>query len=425
MLQRIKHELKQGKTLITFSVLQAAGQILAMIVPLILAGFFSPELFGSYCLAKMIVFFFATLLISSSQTPFIVLANKERSKSGKINGSFSVQCVFLAASFCLFLAIVILFNKQLIAFAEINQGDLVFVLIAFVGLALKMFLCNLFMAMGHRTKNALAQLLFGVLLLCSVVVLYLTDKIGIRTVFSAYLVSSLIVVLVFVKTINFQQLFPFEIGKSYFKETFSFARWIMLGATAVYFINWGDNLVLKMYVPMSDIGAYNLAYQLFKGTLMLVFIVYTYFLPFVSEHIENPAKIRNYLSHKRLRLCIIGAICLGVLILIAPRLLSFVYKDAYENSAAVLRVLLIGSVVMLYAVFYHALLNAMKKYRIAQIANIVQVVLNLLLDLLLIPSMGIMGAAAGTVLAYVCHVIILESYFRLKCREIVAGGAVS
>ena len=100
--KKIKEELRQSKTLLTFTSLKAIGQTLGMIAPLVIAKFFSPELFGSYSLAKMIVFFFTTLLILSSQTPFIVFANQEKAKTGKINKAFSVQCVFLFLSLCLF-----------------------------------------------------------------------------------------------------------------------------------------------------------------------------------------------------------------------------------------------------------------------------------------------------------------------------------
>ena len=82
-----------------------------------------------------------------------------------------------------------------------------------------------------------------------------------------------------------------------------------------------------------------------------------------------------------------------------------------------MRTLLIAAGLMLYAIFYHPLLNALKKYRVAQAANITQVLVNLLLDFLLVPVMGMLGAAVATVLAYFCHVVIIETYFRVKLKK--------
>jgi len=419
MWQKIKQELKQGKTLITFSFLQATGQILAMVVPLVVAKFFSPELFGSYSLAKMVVIFFATLLISSSQTPFIVFAGKERSKSGKINRAFSVQCIFLAASLCAFAVTVVLFNKQIIAFAGINRGDLAFVLAAFVGLGLKIFICNLFMAMGQRIKCSIAELLFGALMLSFVSVLYLTDAIGIRTLFLTYLVSSLLVVLIFVKTIDFDQLLPLGADKSHFKEMFHFTKWVMLGTTAVYFTNWGDNLVLRLYVSMGDIGTYNLAYQVFKGMIALSLIIYVYFLPFVSQHIHDRTKMRDYLYRKRPRIFLLGCLVIAVSLVIGPNIIRAIYGNTYASSSAILRILLVAVVPMLHVVLYAPILNALKKYRVTQTVTTLQVAVNVILNLVLVPKMGLTGAAVATVVAYCFQSVIIEIYFRLRLKKLL------
>lgn len=419
MLRRIKHELEQGKTLITFTSLQATGQVLGMVAPLAVAKFFSPALFGSYALARMIAFFFLTLLISSSQTPFIVFANEERVHSGKINKTFTVQCVFLLLSFCIFAATTLPLSKYIIAFAKISSADLFFVLLAFVGLALKAFLCNLFMALGQRIKRSLAELAFGGLTLSLVLVLCLTDTISLRTVFLTYLVSALVVVLIFVKTIDFNQLFPFSIDKRHFKEMFNFTKWIMLGVTAVYFINWGDNLVLRLYVSMGDIGAYNLAYQVFKSVLSLTFIIHAYFLPFVTQHIHDRTKMREYLFKKRPRILLLGFVAVAAFFVAGPAILTAIYGNKYADSSAILRILLLALVPTLHAVLYAPILNALKKYKFTQTVNTLQVVLNVILNLLLVPRMGLIGAAIATVFAYFCQAAIIEIYFRLKLKKLL------
>lgn len=419
MLQKIEQELEQGKTLLTFILLQGVGQALGMIAPLVIAKSFSPELFGSYSLAKMIVFFFSTLLIASSQAPFIVFASRERMQSGKINKAFSVQCLFLLSSFCVFAGTVLVFNGHITTFAKISRGDLFFVLLAFVGLATKSFLSNLFMAMGHRIKNSFAELVFGGLTFFFVLVLCMTHTINLRAVFLIYFISAIIVVLVFIKTIDFDQLFPLVVDSRCLKGMFSFARWTMLGATAVYFINWGDNLVLRFYVSMEEVGTYNFAYQIFKGVLTLAFTVYAYFLPFVSQHIANAAKIKDFLSNKRPKIFLLGFLVIGVIFVFAPRIIKAVFGDAYSGSCTILRILLVGSVAKLYTSFYYLLLQSLKKYKVAQTVNFLQVLVNLLLDLVLVPIMGLLGAAVATVVAYLFRAVVFEVYFIVKARRLL------
>lgn len=416
MLRRIKEELSQGKTLLQFGFLSATGQALGMVGPLVVAKFFSPELFGRYSLAKMIVFFFSSLLMSSSQMPFVVHANQERAESGMINKSFSVQCTFFALGLCIFAVIALLLGKQIMLFAKINRVDLFFVMLAFVGIALKTFLCNLFMALGERIKNSFAELVFGFSSLALIFVLYLTDLINLRTVFLVYLLSACILIIIFIRTVDFKLLLPLSFNKEQFRAMFNFTKWIMFGATAVYFINWGDNLVLRYFVSMEDIGKYNLGYQVFKGVAMLIFIIHSYFLPFVSQHIDDSTRMRSYFYQKRPRIFLLGVIAIGLVFVLAPYGFKFVYGDVYQGSVATFTILLIGSIFLLYCIFYETVLYVTKAYKFIQAVSFVQVLLNLLLDLLLVPVMGMLGAAVATVLAYLCRAIIIEVYFRTKLK---------
>ena len=220
MLRRIGQELKQGKTLLQFGFLKGLGQALGMIVPLVIAKFFTEELFGSYSLAKMVIFFFSTLLIASSQTPFVVYANHERTQTGKINKSFSVQFAFFLFSIAAFVAVISVFGKQIRSLAEVSSVDLLFMALGYAGIALKSFFCNLFMALGQRIRNSLAEFVFGGLTLILVLSLSAIGAINLRTVFLVYFISATAVFAIFIKVIDFRQLLPFTFALAHFKKMF-------------------------------------------------------------------------------------------------------------------------------------------------------------------------------------------------------------
>ena len=417
MLEKIKDELRQGRTLLLFALLKFAGQGLGMIAPLAVARFFASErLFGSYCLAKMVVFFFAMLLIGSSQTPFVVFANQEKAKTGRINKTFSVQLVFLLLSLAIFAVTALLFGGYITRFAGIRAGDLVFVASAFAAMAAKSFICNLFMALGQRLKNAVADLVFAAATVVFIFVFYFADSINIRTVFLVYPASTIVLAAVVLPGVDFRQLLPLQFKRERLKEMFDFTKWMMLGGTAVYFINWGDNLVLRLYASMADIGTYNVAYQIFKGIVTFSFVAGRYFLPFVSQHIGDREKIRGYLYRKRPRLLAAGGACIVVVFVAVPYIFRLLYGGLYARGVLILRVLLVGAAVMFYSTFYSLLLQVTKGYRFLQVVNVVQVLLNLALDVVLVTRMGMLGAAVATVIAYLCRAVILEVHFHLRLR---------
>jgi len=170
---------------------------------------------------------------------------------------------------------------------------------------------------------------------------------------------------------------------------------------------------------MVDIGTYNLAYQVFKSVLSLTFIIHAYFLPFVTQHIHDRTKIREYLFKKRPRILLLGFVAVAAFFVAGPAILTAIYGDKYAGSSAILRILLLALVPTLHAVLYAPIINALKKYKFTQTVNTLQVVLNVILNLLLVPRMGLTGAAIATVFAYFCQAAIIEIYFRLKLKKLL------
>jgi len=424
MLITLKREFREGKNLLQFGFLAGVGQALGMIAPLVVAKFFaSEELYASYSLANMVVFLFLALLVASPQTPFIIFANQERARTGKINKAFSVRLSLLGLGVLVFFVLTLALNNLVCDFAKIGRLDLIFVVLAFVGLASKSLVTGLFMGTGQRIKSSAAELIFGATVLFGIIVFYRAQALNLRTVFLTYLMGGLAVVVLCVKLIDFGRLLPFAFDRQLFKQMVDFTKWVLLGATAVYFINWGGIVVLRVFcavgvVSMGDIGSYNLGYQIFKGVIMLTYIVGAYFLPFVSEHVEDEGKMRDYLYAKRPKILIVGFVLIGLFFVVAPYAFKMAYGDVYEGSVMVVRILLVGSAMMLYAIFYEPILNSLKRYKFIQAVNVTQVLLSLVGALVLVPLTGLAGAALATVFAYLFRAAAMKFYFEMRLKDV-------
>ena len=101
-----------------------------------------------------------------------------------------MQLVFLVFSFFIFALSILFFGRFIAAFAKISFIDLLFVASGFAGIALKTFLCNLFMAMGQRIKSSVAEVVFGIFSLILIFSFYAADRINLRTVFLIYPLSA-------------------------------------------------------------------------------------------------------------------------------------------------------------------------------------------------------------------------------------------
>ncbi|MGA2092863.1 MAG: polysaccharide biosynthesis C-terminal domain-containing protein [Sedimentisphaerales bacterium] len=418
MLNRIKKQLIEGKTLLLFGFLKG----LAQVVPLIIAYVFSENTFGTYSLAKMVVFFFITML-TTPQVPFVVYAGRERAETGKINKSFSIQATFFVFSIVLYVVLAVIFNGPIRRFAEVSVSDLICMSLGFVGIALSSFLSNLFLALGQRVKNSLSDLAYGVIMLAIIVGLAATGTLSIKTVFLTYFVSSIITLLIFAGTIPLRNLLPFDFSIIYFWKMFDFTKWVFMGATASFFIDWGDNAILKIFhATTGDIGQYSFAYQIFNGLAAMIYVLNSYFLPFVSENVRDSGKMRNYLYSKKPRILLFGLAILTVVFFACPYAFQIIYKGSYHSSVNILRILLIGCALVLYNTFYIPLMNAMKLYRFSQMVNVVHMIIKVILSLILIPMYGFYGAACGTIVSYLCLTVMYEYYYQIKIKRLLFGS---
>ncbi|MFH1371293.1 MAG: polysaccharide biosynthesis C-terminal domain-containing protein [Planctomycetota bacterium] len=416
MLRDIKNEIREGKTLFQFGFLKA----LSLITPLVIAGFFSEDMFGTYTLAKLVVFFFVTMLVTAPQVPFVVYASRERAETGKVNKSFSIQSVFFVLGIIVFTVVTIIFNRSICSFAEITVRDLIYVSFGFLGIALSSFVCNLFLAMGERVKSSLAEFTYGTINLGLVIAICLAGRLNIRTVFGAYFISGTAVLIVFARAIDIRALLPFRFDLDRFRQMFNFTKWVFIGAMATYFIDWSDNIILKIFsVPIADIGQYGLAYSIFNGVVSLIYILNSYFLPFVSENIKDSDRIREYLFRKRPRILLFGIVLLAVAFVVCPLFFKVVYPDSYHESVLILRILLVGCVMVLYNTFYIPLLNSLELYRFSQATNVAHMIIKVALNVALIRLWGFYGAAVGTVVSYLLVTVVYECYYQFKMKRLM------
>lgn len=420
ILNKLKEDLKQGKTLILFTSLQTSGSIIRMISPLVIAGIFTEQMWGRYSLCEPVVFFFSALFIISARNPFIVYANEERSQTGFIRKTFSVQCVFLAASVVLFLSVILIFGKSIAWIANIKQNELIYVSLAFFALIIKDFAGNLFMAMNQRIKNAILEISFGLLTLAFILIFYLLHWIDIKWIFLSYFFAALLVLAGTLFAINFKMLLPLFFDRKHLEKMLIFTFWGMAGAVSSYVINWAGVWLLKYYTgDIEQSGSYNLGFKFFKGFTILTYIASGYFLPHLSEHANNKEKIKAYLFHKRPRILLLGAACLALAWVISPYFLNLLYPGKFSAAGTVIRILIIGSFAFLYTAMYFPLFTALKKYKFIQIIIVTQVILNFAMSILLIPRYNLSGAAIATVLSYIYLAIAMECYYQLQIRTIL------
>lgn len=409
--------IKNNRNILNFALIKIFGEGTKFLFPILIAYLLNPEIYGSFSLSLMIVFFIITLFISSSQTPFIISASKENKKDKKINKSFTVQLIFFIFSiFTIFIGFVV-FKNTIILFTNLTQQEIIYLFFAYIGLSLRSLINSIFLGLNKKNISAFVDIIFGISQIILILFFYLIyNTTNINLIFSTYFISSIITIIILIPTFPIKKLTPLRLNKHILKKQWSHTKWQIFGLTAVYLINWGDNLVLKYFVSLEEIGIYNLSYQIFKGFINLTYIINSFYLPEISKNIENKQYLNNYFKNIRKNIIILGILILIITYFLIPIFFYF-YNDEFSASKNILYILLLGIIFKLWSVFYIPLFNVTKNYKYLQIMNIIQLILNIILDIILVIHWGIIGVAVATIISYIIRAIMDEIYFQLYIKE--------
>lgn len=160
-----------------------------------------------------------------------------------------------------------------------------------------------------------------------------------------------------------------------------------------------DFFVLGYYRNASDVGIYRVAYLL-AGSLTIFHASLTpIFKPLIVEvHEDTEAMISQYLLATRWVAMITLPVAVALLIL-PGTYLSLIFGDQYATSAVAFLILVVGHFLNIAVGPTSRILEAMGKTKLVFLNTAFLGVVNIGLDILLVPHYGLIGAAIGTAAA--------------------------
>ncbi len=170
--------------------------------------------------------------------------------------------------------------------------------------------------------------------------------------------------------------------------------------------SYADTLILAHMAGESAVGLYSVPYKITYAfqfiPLALGAALYPKFSYSFEHEKENIPKLLRQ-SIQYLFLCVIP-ISIGLSVL-APTIIPLIYTDAYTGSILTLQILLTGLIFSFLTFPLGALLNACNKQHIQTGIIACALVLNVILNIILIPAYSIIGAALAALLGNIFFVV--------------------
>ena len=117
----------------------------------------------------------------------------------------------------------------------------------------------------------------------------------------------------------------------------------------------------------------------------------------------------------------IGLVIIGLFL--SKYIIPFIFSSKYTESVPSFNILLITSIFYFVSIYLLPIVNAFDLILYSQIINIIRAGVNIAGDFILVPKMGIIGAAYGTLIAYFIGLILTIVLLIIK-RKLILGKAI-
>ncbi|MFH1317232.1 MAG: flippase [Candidatus Woesearchaeota archaeon] len=402
--------------------------ILSFVLVVLIARYLGDEGLGQYSFAFAFVSLFIVFIDLGLETFMIREVARDESKVRKYtNNILTIR---------LFAGVIVVLAATIIAKLSNLSNQMVFLI--FLG-SISLFLiqilyvfCVAFISLQKTAFDALFKLVERIAVFL-IVIWVLFSGYGILGLFFGIMAGSFIsVIFSFIITSIKLGLIKFQYEKEFWiyllKKSFPFL------ATNIFLVIYFriDTVMLGFITDYAVVGWYNAAYKLIDGLSFIPIVGLLAVYPAMSKFFKENKEYLKITFERTFKYMMMLAIPISIgTTFLAARLIEFVYKIEFAQSSLALQILIWAELFVFLNYVIGYLLNSINKQKLFAIVSGIAVVINIMLNFLLIPTLSLYGAAIATVITQLINFFMLYYFaskhgfklnlFKMSYKMIIAG----
>ncbi len=408
MLEKLKHLLKHSFVYsISNAAIKASGIIL---LPIYSANLTLAE-FGSLGIIEVTIVILVEIINLGQGQVLVMMINNDEYKTQKGEVFFTVF-IFSATVCALFLAVAEISLPYLVNLIDNPEVYYTYFRLSIYVIVLRI-LFNIFMSKIRADERSVLYSTTGVvklLLMLGLITYFVAfNNYKVEGILYSYIIAESLLLVALLPSM-LKQMFP-RISKEFIVEAVKFGFPLIFGSISMMMLNVSDRYIIKYFLTDEDVGLYDLGYRI-AGTLnMFVIMPFTLTLmPQAYKMFKKEGDVRFYskvLTYLTLALVWIG---LGLSLfskeIIKTLALNVNYWPAYT---------IVPIIVLSYVFFGMRIVAALGMYlkkntRYIALTTTAAFILNIVLNILLIPVYGISAAAYSTLISFL-FLYLISLYF--------------
>ena len=398
----------------TFSlfIMQIVASILSIFLGIFIARNFGDVGLGKYAFASSFVIFFSLFLDIGYNTLLIREVSRDKSKANNyVSNLLTFRLICAPVVFFLVVVIINLMGYP----SDTKNLVYLFAIWNFLGSFTSIYKMTFraFQRMEYESVITILSDILRVSLGLIVIILgYGLVIIGLVFIFSSIfdlLISTIICERKFVKSST-------KFDLSFFKNTIKLALPLAIASIFQTVYKKADAILLSIMQGDAVVGWYYAAYNLVLSLHVIPHLIVSAMLPILSQYyISSRTSLKSAYEKCFRYLFILGLPIVAGGILLADKIIFFIYGSGFTKSIIALQILSIDILLIFMYVILGGFLISIDKQNQMAISAFITAVVNVVLNIILIPYFSYIGAAVTTV---VCETVLFSIYFYLLSKYI-------
>lgn len=225
-------------------------------------------------------------------------------------------------------------------------------------------------------------------------------KMGVNGYFLAFIISDYVALVYALFTGSFSKTIKkFKIKINLLKQMLVYSAVLVPNSMMWWIMNSSDRIMVTGMISSSANGIYGVSYKI-PSVLSVVSTVFNQAWNYSAIHENNSDDIETYTNHMYMALLSLLSIVTGFLMLIMKPFMRIYVSNSYYSAWKYTPFLLIGNYFMVLGTFLSSQYTVNKDSKGFLFSGIIGALVNVVLNFILIPIIGVSGAALATCVSY-------------------------
>lgn len=251
----------------------------------------------------------------------------------------------------------------------------------------------------------------------TIIVLFYANKLNINSLTLTYLISEVLKLLLMLKNLKYK--YEFKINGSILKEEFKYGVPLYFGGLFIYLNYKADQIMIKNQLGNIQLGIYTIAVHLAELAFIFPEAIKSAFEGQLysckkEERKKVCAQTVKLTFYATLIICLIGCAC--------KPLVRVLYGEEYIQAGNVMVILLLSIAIASIGKIVPTYFSTEGKSKIHLVVSAMVLLTNIIMNAILIPKIGILGAAIASTISYTFYgglYLILLNRSGIKIKDML------